>query len=126
MEWIVTQGATVAEASERAFEALAVAKEDADVEVLAEPSQSLWGMRRWPARVRVRVRPVGPPPRLGETRRDGSRQNRRRARGTRSSGQRSQQRRGGSRGNSSQGSGSQGSGSSRRRQASSRGGARSK
>ncbi len=72
-------GATVAEARDRGLDALAVAAEDADVEVLAEPASSRWGLRHHPARVRVRVRPTGPPPRVGDQRRDRRRSRRRSA-----------------------------------------------
>ena len=88
MEWIVVTGHTVAEARDRGLDALAVAAEDADVEVLAEPVRSRWG-RRHPARVRVRVRPVGPPPRVGDQRRD-RRRSRRRSGGGQQRGQRKQ------------------------------------
>ena len=70
MEWIVTTGLTVDEARDRALDALSVAAEDADIEVLAVPTRSHWGLRHHPARVRVRVRPAGPPPRVGDARRD--------------------------------------------------------
>ncbi|WP_419944029.1 Jag N-terminal domain-containing protein [Candidatus Poriferisodalis sp.] len=70
MEWIVMTGTSVDEARDRALDALSVAAEDADIEVLAAPTRSHWGFRRHPARVRVRVRPIGPPPRVGEARRD--------------------------------------------------------
>ncbi|WP_419933497.1 Jag N-terminal domain-containing protein [Candidatus Poriferisodalis sp.] len=70
-------GASVAEARDRALDALSVAAEDVDVEVLAEPARSRWGLRRHPARVRIRVRPTGPPPRVGDQRRDRRRSRRR-------------------------------------------------
>ncbi|WP_419854955.1 Jag N-terminal domain-containing protein [Candidatus Poriferisodalis sp.] len=77
MEWIVVSGHTVAEARERGLDALSVAVEDADIEILAEPGRSHWGLRRQPARVRMRVRPTGPPPRVGDQRRDRRRSRRR-------------------------------------------------
>ena len=70
MEWVIVTGPTVEAATDRALDALSIALEDADVEVLEAPTRSRWGLRRHPARVRVRVRPTGPPPRLGESRRD--------------------------------------------------------
>ncbi|WP_419917363.1 Jag N-terminal domain-containing protein [Candidatus Poriferisodalis sp.] len=70
-------GHTVAEARDRGLDALSVAVEDADIEILAEPSRSHWGFRRQPARVRMRVRPTGPPPRVGDQRRDHRRSRRR-------------------------------------------------
>ncbi|WP_420622216.1 Jag N-terminal domain-containing protein [Candidatus Poriferisodalis sp.] len=87
MEWIVMTGPTVDEARERALDALSVAAEDVDIEILAEPTRTRWGIRREPARVRVRVRPTGPPPRLGDARR-----NRRRPRRRSGGGQRPRQR----------------------------------
>lgn len=89
MEWIVVTGHTVAEARDRALDALSVAAEDADIEILAEPDRSRWGLRRHPARVRVRVRPTGPPPRVGDQRRD-RRRSRRRSGGGQRQGQRGQ------------------------------------
>lgn len=71
---------TVDEARDRALDALFVTAEDADVEVLATPTRSHWGLRHHPARVRVRVRPTGPPPRVGDARRD--RRQRRRSGGS--------------------------------------------
>lgn len=70
MEWIVMTAPTVDEARDRALDALSVAAEDAEIEVLAVPTRSHWGLRHHGARVRVRVRPTGPPPRVGEHRRD--------------------------------------------------------
>ena len=83
-------GATVAEARDRGLDALSVAAEDADVEVLAEPAHSRWGLRRHPARVRVRVRPTGPPPRVGDQRRDRRRSRRRSGGGKRNASRRQQ------------------------------------
>lgn len=76
MEWIVMTGHSVEQARDRGLDALAVAAEDADIEVLAEPTRSRWG-RRHPARVRIRVRPSAPPPRVGDQRRDRRRSRRR-------------------------------------------------
>jgi len=76
-------GHTVAEARDRGLDALSVAVEDADIEILAEPGRSHWGFRRQPARVRMRVRPTGPPPRVGDQRRDRRRSRRRSAGGNR-------------------------------------------
>lgn len=87
MEWIVMTGHTVAEARDRALDALSVAVEDAEIEVLVEPARSRWGLRHDPARVRVRVRPTGPPPRVGDQRRD-RRRSRRRSGGGQQKGQR--------------------------------------
>ena len=58
MEWVETTGQTVAEALEQALERLGVAQADAEVIVLEEPKSSMFGLRKTPARVRARVRPV--------------------------------------------------------------------
>lgn len=58
MEWVETTGQTVAEALEKALERLGVAEADAEVIVLEEPKSSMFGLRKTPARVRARVRPV--------------------------------------------------------------------
>ncbi|MXV89030.1 MAG: hypothetical protein F4117_06145 [Acidimicrobiales bacterium] len=83
VEWIVVTGHTVAEARDRGLDALSVAAEDADIEIVAEPGRSHWGFRRRPARVRMRVRPTGPPPRVGDQRRDRRRSRRRSGGGNR-------------------------------------------
>lgn len=77
MEWIVTSAPTVAGARDLALDQLGVAAEDAEFEVLTEPSSSLFGLRKTPAQVRARVRPVAPPPKQerpqrGRDRRGGS------------------------------------------------------
>ena len=64
MEWIVTTGATVDEARDLALDQLGVAVEDAEFEVVAEPSSKWLGLRTTPAQVRARVRPVAPPPKI--------------------------------------------------------------
>lgn len=58
MEWVETTGKTVAEALEAALDQLGVAASDAEVEVLEEPRNAIFGLRRSGARIRVRVRPV--------------------------------------------------------------------
>ena len=62
MDWIVTTGPTVDDAVEIALDELSVSREDVEFEVVAEPKTSLFGLRRKQARVRLRVRPVAPPP----------------------------------------------------------------
>lgn len=62
MEWVEVTGRTVEEAKEAALEQLGVAEGDAEVIVLAEPRAGLFGRMRGEARVRARVRPVGPRP----------------------------------------------------------------
>lgn len=62
MEWVETSGRTVEEAKEAALEALGVAPEDAEFEVVQETKGGLFGLRKAEARVRARVRPQAPRP----------------------------------------------------------------
>lgn len=62
MEWVEVTGKTVDEAKEAALDQLGVAESDAEVIVVAEPKTGLFGRVRGEARVRARVRPVGPRP----------------------------------------------------------------
>ena len=75
MEWVVTTGRTVEEAVETALDRLGVDEQDAEVEVLQEPQKGLFGRLRAEARVRARVRPSAPPPKVD--RRDRRRRDRR-------------------------------------------------
>ncbi len=62
MEWVEVAAKSVEEATESALDQLGVAVGDAEVIVLAEPKAGLFGRTRGEARVRARVRPVGPRP----------------------------------------------------------------
>lgn len=62
MEWVEISGRTLEEAKELALEQLGVAEPDAELVVLSEPKVGLFGRTRGEARVRARVRPVGPRP----------------------------------------------------------------
>lgn len=62
MEWVEVTGKTVNEAKEEALYQLGVAEADAEVVVVEEPRTGLFGRLRSEARVRARVRPVGPRP----------------------------------------------------------------
>ncbi|MGH9087304.1 MAG: RNA-binding cell elongation regulator Jag/EloR [Acidimicrobiales bacterium] len=62
MEWVEVTGKTVDEAKEEALDQLGVTESDAEVVVLTEPKTGLFGRVRGEARVRARVRPVGPRP----------------------------------------------------------------
>jgi len=62
VEWVEISGRTLEEAKEQALEQLGVAESDAEWVVLAEPKVGLFGRTRGEARVRARVRPVGPRP----------------------------------------------------------------
>jgi len=62
VEWVEVTGKTIEEAKEAALDQLGVAEADAEVVILAEPKTGLFGRVRSEARVRARVRPVGPRP----------------------------------------------------------------
>jgi spoIIIJ-associated protein len=76
VEWVETTGRTVEEAKEYALDQLGVDERDAEFEVLEEPKLGLFGRLRTEARVRARVRPQAPPPKL-------DRRDRRRGKGRR-------------------------------------------
>jgi spoIIIJ-associated protein len=63
VEWVEVTGRTLEEAKEHALDQLGVAEADAEIIVLGEPKAGLFGRMRGEARVRARVRPVGPRPR---------------------------------------------------------------
>jgi spoIIIJ-associated protein len=71
MEWVETTARTREEATELALDQLGVVLEEAEVVVLEEPRQGLFGRMRGEARVRARVRPA--PVRPKQDRRRGSR-----------------------------------------------------
>jgi spoIIIJ-associated protein len=58
VEWVETTGKTIAEALEAALDRLGVAEADAEVVVVEEPRNVMFGLRRSGARIRARVRPV--------------------------------------------------------------------
>jgi spoIIIJ-associated protein len=64
LEWVETTAKTVEEAKDTALDQLGVAEDDAEFEVLEEPRPGLFGRLRGEARVRARVRPVAPRPKL--------------------------------------------------------------
>ncbi len=64
MEWVETTGRTVDEAKSHALDQLGVAEDDAEIVVLDEPRPGLFGRIRGEARVRARVRPTQPRPKL--------------------------------------------------------------
>lgn len=85
MDWVVTTGRTVEAAKERALDALGIDVSELDFEILAEPSSSLFGLRRTEASIRARVRPTRPRPKVDRRnrskRRDGGRRRKGRDRG---------------------------------------------
>lgn len=64
MEWVETTAKTVEEAKNQALDQLGVAEDDAEIVVLDEPRPGLFGRVRGEARVRARVRPTTPRPKL--------------------------------------------------------------
>lgn len=75
MEWVETTGRTLEEAKEAALDQLGVDEVDAEFEVVEEPKSGLFGRLRTEARVRARVRPTSPRPKVerGDRRRRGGR-----------------------------------------------------
>ena len=78
MQWVEVTGRTVEEAKEAALDQLGVDEHDAEFEVLEEPKSGLFGRLRSEARVRARVVPTAPRPKVErrERRRGGSRERR--------------------------------------------------
>ncbi|MGY6500771.1 MAG: RNA-binding cell elongation regulator Jag/EloR [Acidimicrobiales bacterium] len=75
MEWVETTAKTVEQAKELALDQLHVEASDAEFEIIEEPRPGLFGRTRGEARVRARVRPVAPRPKVDrrERRRQGGR-----------------------------------------------------
>lgn len=71
MEWVETTGKTVDEAKDLALDQLGVDEQDAEFEVLEEPRSGLFGRVRGEARVRARVRPTQPRPKVERRERKG-------------------------------------------------------
>ena len=64
MEWVEITGRTVEEAKEAALDQLGVDTVDAEFEVLEEPSRGLFGKVKGQARVRARIAPTSPRPKV--------------------------------------------------------------
>ncbi len=64
MEWVEVTGKTVEEAKEAALDQLGVDADDAEFEILEQPRPGLFGRLRSEARVRARVMPSVPRPKL--------------------------------------------------------------
>jgi len=64
VEWVETTAKTLEDAKDAALDQLGVAEDDAEFEVLAEPKQGLFGRTRGEARVRARIRPTQPRPKV--------------------------------------------------------------
>lgn len=78
MEWVEVTAKTVEEAKYLALDRLGVAVDDAEFEILQQPTKGLFGLMRGEARVRARVRPTAVRPK--RDRRDRSRRESREAR----------------------------------------------
>lgn len=101
MEWVETTAETVEDAKRIALDRLGVDESEAEIEVMEEPKQGLFGRTRGEARVRARVRPQTPRsknPRRERSQRDGGNnrkktnggQNRQRPKGDRVDNERSE------------------------------------
>jgi spoIIIJ-associated protein len=64
VEWVETTGKTVEEAKDAALDQLGVDEQDAEFEVIDEPKTGLFGRVRSEARVRARVQPTQPRPKV--------------------------------------------------------------
>jgi spoIIIJ-associated protein len=64
MEWVETTGKTIEEAKDAALDQLGVDEQDAEFEVIEEPRAGLFGRTRGEARVRARVQPTQPRPKV--------------------------------------------------------------
>ena len=60
MQWVETTGRTIDEAKESALTQLGIADDEAEFEIIEEPSTGLFGRTRGEARVRARVKPTTP------------------------------------------------------------------
>ena len=77
VQWVEVTGRTVEEAKEAALDQLGVDEHDAEFEILEEPKSGLFGRLRSEARVRARVVPTAPRPKVERRdRRRGSREKR--------------------------------------------------
>src|SRR5918912_1598326 len=64
MEWVEVTGRTVEEAKDAALDQLGVDEAEAEFEILEEPKAGLFGRLRSEARVRARVMPTAPRPKV--------------------------------------------------------------
>jgi spoIIIJ-associated protein len=106
VQWVEVTGRTVEEAKEAALDQLGVDEQDAEFEVVEEPKSGLFGRLRSEARVRARVVPTSPRPKVERRERRG---------------RSSRERRGGSAGAARAGGGDRPSGGGQQREARSSG-----
>lgn len=88
MEWVETTGKSIEEAKDQALDELGVDDQDAEFEIIEEPKAGLFGLVRKEARVRARVRPTQPRPKVERRRsrrRDGAERGQRNGSGAGSS-----------------------------------------
>jgi spoIIIJ-associated protein len=71
VQWVEVTGRTVEEAKESALDQLGVDEQDAEFEILEEPKSGLFGRLRAEARVRARVVPTAPRPKVERRERRG-------------------------------------------------------
>jgi spoIIIJ-associated protein len=64
VEWVETTGRTLEDAKDAALDQLGVDEQDAEFEIVDEPKSGLFGLTRREARVRARVRPTAPRPKV--------------------------------------------------------------
>jgi spoIIIJ-associated protein len=64
VEWVETTGSTVDAAKDAALDQLGVDEQDAEFEIVEEAKSGLFGLTRREARVRARVRPTSPRPKV--------------------------------------------------------------
>ena len=64
MEWVEITGRTVEEAKDAALDQVGVDTVDAEFEILEEPSRGLFGKMKGQARVRARIAPTSPRPKV--------------------------------------------------------------
>jgi spoIIIJ-associated protein len=64
MEWVEVTGRTIEEAKDAALDQLGVDESEAEFEIVEEPRSGLFGRLRAEARVRARVLPTAPRPKI--------------------------------------------------------------
>ena len=64
MEWVEITAKTIEEAKDQALDRLGVDERDAEFEVIEEPRTGIFGRTKGEARVRARVKPTAPRPKL--------------------------------------------------------------
>lgn len=64
MEWVEITGTTIEAAKDAALDRLGVDVDDAEFEIIEEPTKGLFGRIKGQARVRARIRPTAPRPKM--------------------------------------------------------------